>query len=268
MNHYKIGQLTKTMGVSSHLLKHYEKFDLIYPIKDNDTNYRYYNFGQFGRLIQSKKFRNLGFSIKETSDIINLYTNEQLNTSLKTHMTYLQNEIERLQFQKELTTNLYEDSLNCDAYLNQWFIEMMPTRYILKQSDNKTLIEENNSLINQINLIDHVPIIESILYIPKDNLSKETFSYHWCLGLQETSMNQIQLTLDDRFIKIPQHRVFVTYLKVKIPYTCNSLFINLIKETFNPLPFHCCQDLIAILLKSVFEDETPYQYFKILIPID
>ena len=101
MENYKIGQLTKTMGVSPHLLKHYEKFDLIIPTKDHETNYRYYDFGQFGRLIQSKKFRNIGFSIKDTSDLVKGIDNTKLNEMLSKHIDSLQVEIENLKLQQK-----------------------------------------------------------------------------------------------------------------------------------------------------------------------
>ena len=268
MENYKIGQLTKTMGVSPHLLKHYEKFDLIIPTKDHETNYRYYDFGQFGRLIQSKKFRNIGFSIKDTSDLVKGIDNTKLNEMLSKHIDSLQVEIENLKLQQKLAIDLYDSSVECDERLNQWFIEMMPTRYILIQSDNKRLIEEHHSLIGEINLIDHAPITESLLYIPKSNLKTEDFSYHWCLGISQTALDFLQLAVDERFIRIDSCRVFTTYLKVKIPYTENKVLIHAIKEIFTAYPFHCSGDIVAILLKSTCEDEILYQYFKIYIPID
>lgn len=268
MNNYKIGQLTKTMGVSSHLLKHYEKFDLIFPIKDHDTNYRYYNFTQFGRLIQSKTFRNLGFTIKDTSDLINCYENHRLNTILKNHIVCLETEIKNLTLKKQLTEKLYQTSLACDTHLNEWFIETMPARYILQQSNNRTLIEENHSLIENVNLIDHLPITESILYIPKENLESTQFKYHWSLGITLDAFNLLDLPFDQRFIKIESHRAFVTYLKVPTPYTTNSVLINNIKSQFNSFPFKCCGDLLAIHLKSTCEQNQSFHFFKIYIPIE
>lgn len=268
MESYKIGQLTKTMGVSSHLLKHYEKFDLIIPTKDHETNYRYYDFGQFGRLIQSKRFRNIGLSIKDTSDLVKGMDNAQLNETLNKHIQSLQAEIEKLQFQKQLACRLFDTSLNCDEHLNQWFIEMMPSQYILKQSDNKKLIEDNHSLIGDINLIDHAPITESILYIPKENLTSDAFNYHWSLGIHESALEDLNIKLDERFIHMPSLRAFTTYLKVEVPYTENCILIERIKALFNPFPFNCCGDIIAILVKSTCENNEQYQYFKIYIPID
>lgn len=268
MSRYKIGQLTKTMGVSSHLLKHYEKFDLISPRKDQETNYRYYDFGQFGRLIQSKKYRNLGFSIKDTSDMINDVSNETLNTRLNTHVTQLAEDIAKLQFQKQLTEMIYKESQQCDKYLDQWFIEMMPGYYILKQSNNRELIEENHSLLgDDINLIDYVPIVESLLLIPKEYLEVPDFHYHWCLGIQDERLDQLDVTIDERFIFVPSCRAFVTYVKLATPYTENQRLILKIKSLFEPYPFTCCGDLLAIFIKSSTEGHDQYQYLKIYIPI-
>lgn len=268
MSRYKIGQLTKTMGVSPHLLKHYEKFDLIYPRKDQETNYRYYDFGQFGRLIQSKKYRNLGFSIKDTSDMINGANNETLNRHLNTHINQLVENIAKLQLQKQLTEIIYKESQQCDEYLDQWFIEMMPGYHILKQSNNRELIEVNHSLLDdEINLIDYVPIVESLLLIPKENLQAPDFHYHWCLGIQDERLDQLAVTLDERFIFVPSHRAFVTYVKLETPYTENQRLILKIKSLFDPYPFTCCDNLLATLIKSSTEGEDQYQYLKVYIPI-
>ena len=48
MSHYKIGQLTKTMGVSSHLLKHYESLVLFIHTKMKKQIIATMNLGNLG----------------------------------------------------------------------------------------------------------------------------------------------------------------------------------------------------------------------------
>ncbi|HAX74090.1 MAG TPA: MerR family transcriptional regulator [Firmicutes bacterium] len=264
---YKIGQLTKTMGVSSHLLKHYEKFDLLCPCKDEGTNYRYYKFNQLGRLIQCKKYRNVGFTIKETSQILNHYNNDALNQTLKDHLAFLECELEKLAVSKVLTQQLYEDSTRFDRHEGQWFIEMMPATYLLRQSNNLELIEDNHSTINGKNLLDYVPTFQSILYLQKECLQNSLYMYHWCLGLDAKHRELFDSVIDERFIKVEDQRALVLYIKVSVPYINNEQLLEKIKEHYIHLPFECHGDLLAVLLKSTFEDDKQYEYFKIYIPI-
>ena len=89
MAKYKIGQLSKTMGVSTHSIKHYEKFKLVYPCKDDATNYRYYDLSQYARIIDCKKFRNIGVPIKDISLLLNNSSNDDFNNILQHHISDL-----------------------------------------------------------------------------------------------------------------------------------------------------------------------------------
>ena len=159
MAKYKIGQLSKTMGVSTHSIKHYEKFRLVYPHKDDATNYRYYDLSQYARIIDCRKFRNIGVPIKDISLLLNNSNNAEFNDIIKTHISDLDSQIETLIRQRDLAKTLYNRSKSCDKYLNEWFIDIIPSIYFLKQSNNTEIIEENHSFIDGINLIDYVPIV-------------------------------------------------------------------------------------------------------------
>lgn len=115
MAQYKIGQLSKTMGVSTHSIKHYEKFKLVYPCKDDATNYRYYELSQYARLIECKKFRNIGVPIKNISLLLNNSDNDNFSNILNKHILDLSDQINTLVHQKELTESLLNKSNLCTS---------------------------------------------------------------------------------------------------------------------------------------------------------
>ena len=270
MAKYKIGQLSKTMGVSTHSIKHYEKFKLIYPSKDDSTNYRYYDLAQYARIIECKKFRNIGVPIKDISNLLNNSDNDAFNDILDQHILDLTNKINTLMHQKELAESLRNKSNICDKYLNDWFIDIIPPIYLLKQSANKDIIEDSNCIINGVNLIDYIPLVESVLCIKKDSFHSNDLNYNWGLSISEENIKYFDDSLlkNSKFTKLKSRKAFITYIKLQLPYLDNGHFINTINEALKNFHFDVTSDVIAISLKKTAENDSAYEYFKIYVPID
>lgn len=267
MTKYKIGQLSKTMGVSTHLLKHYEKFDLVSPNVDQDTNYRYYDLKQCAKIIESKKYRNMGFSIKETASIVKEYDGEQLNHALSERLEELEVQIEELKRQKLLVEYYAEELAEYEVLLNQWFIEMIPEYYYLPQSKNSELIEEHDCMINQSNMMDYLPVTKSMLYIKKDTASSNKIQYSWGLAMEQLEIRKIGLDLDERYRIMPEARAFVTYLKLKVPYLETGDIIKQVVEQYYLYKYEEPKEFYGVLLKTIHEDGEEMQYIKVIVPI-
>ena len=270
MAKYKIGQLSKTMGVSTHSIKHYEKFRLVHPHKDDTTNYRYYDLSQYARIIECRKFRNIGVPIKDISLLLNDSNNNEFNEILEDYISDLDSQIKTLLHQKKLAETLYNKSKYCDKYLNEWFIDIMPSIYFLKQSNNTDIIEDNHSFIDDINLIDYVPIVESILCINKDSFINNNITYSWGLGFTEENSYLINSTItkNNKFTRIESRKCFITYIKIQLPYIANGSLINTIKNILIKFPIKISSDILAFSIKKSNDNGVVYEYLKICIPIN
>lgn len=264
MSKYKIGQLSKTMGVSTHLLKHYEKFQLVEPMKNSDTNYRYYDLRQCGRIIEAKKFRNLGFSIKDTAGLLNEYTNDQLNTALMTKVDELEEQIKELQKQHELGQELIEDSNRCDCYLNQWFVEDCREVLFYQQSKEEKLLEKTMPDEENENLMIQLPAYKSVVVIHKDSFYQDEIEYQWGIGITK---NKITKQQEEEYRTVVGGRTFITYVKVEVPFMNNNILTNKIKGIYHQFTDKISSDVVAQLVKIVHEEGKEYQYFKVYIPL-
>ena len=93
MKRYKIGEFAREMGVSQDMIKHYEKYGIIKPEIDEQTNYRYFNINQGEKIIES----NLGFTIKESAELIFDKDFAGITEALKGKRDEMEIEIERMQ---------------------------------------------------------------------------------------------------------------------------------------------------------------------------
>ena len=68
MKDYRIGELSKYLGVTPDFIKYYEKEGLITSIPE--TSPKLYPFNQSSKILECIKLKNLGFTAKEMQDYL------------------------------------------------------------------------------------------------------------------------------------------------------------------------------------------------------
>lgn len=111
----QIGQLAKSSGVSTKLIRHYESIGLVPKASRTDSGYRQYSESDIQFLRFIKRGRSLGFSIKEIKKLVGLWRNKsrtsrEVKTLAASHIESLEKKITEM---KELVENLKELSKNC-----------------------------------------------------------------------------------------------------------------------------------------------------------
>lgn len=92
MKTYKIGEISKMLGISSETIRNYEKKGLIRPCKDEYSNYRYFDIIQINHLLNIQRFHKYGYSLQEVGDIMQQTSMANLEMSLENKEAELINE--------------------------------------------------------------------------------------------------------------------------------------------------------------------------------
>jgi Cu(I)-responsive transcriptional regulator len=74
---YNIGRAAELTGVSAKMIRHYEAFGLIPKARRTAGDYRVYAASDLHTLRFIRRARDLGFSIKEISGLLNLWHNKR-----------------------------------------------------------------------------------------------------------------------------------------------------------------------------------------------
>jgi Cu(I)-responsive transcriptional regulator len=102
MQEMNIGQAAEKGGVSAKMIRHYETIGLLNPARRTASGYRVYTESDVHTLRFIKQSRNLGFSMQQISNLLDLWRNQR-RTSRKvkelalTHMEELDDRIRELQ---------------------------------------------------------------------------------------------------------------------------------------------------------------------------
>ena len=71
-----IGEASKASKVSAKMIRYYEQIGLIPPAERTDSGYRAYTTADVHRLHFIRRARDLGFSVAEISDLLNLWNDQ------------------------------------------------------------------------------------------------------------------------------------------------------------------------------------------------
>ena len=66
---YSIGKMASLLGISAEAIRYYESKDIIRPIRDPETGYRYYSTWDFHMLLRARHYQRYGFSLEEVSEL-------------------------------------------------------------------------------------------------------------------------------------------------------------------------------------------------------
>ncbi len=112
-----IGELAKQSGINAKLIRHYESIGLIPKASRTESGYRSYKETDIQFLRFIKRARGLGFSLKETKKLVNLWRNKSRNSKdvkklAQSHITELEQKINEMQ---EMLTNLKNLAKACNG---------------------------------------------------------------------------------------------------------------------------------------------------------
>ena len=94
---YKIGDMAKILGISPDLLRYYEKKGVVSPVKDRNNDYRYYDTRDTNFLVDCLFYKNFGFSIEETSELVRSCSIDEISGRFLENETQLEESIRRQQ---------------------------------------------------------------------------------------------------------------------------------------------------------------------------
>jgi DNA-binding transcriptional MerR regulator len=94
---YKIGDVARILGISTDLLRYYEKKGVVTPTKDKSNDYRYYDAWDINFLMDCLWFKNFGFSIEQIADMVRTVSTGELMDMFEDKETELRETIRRCQ---------------------------------------------------------------------------------------------------------------------------------------------------------------------------
>lgn len=156
-NMYKIGEVAKLMGLTPQAIRYYEKMGIISPIKSHDSGYRYYDVWDIHVLVRARVYREYGFSMSKTVDLISKYNSEDIVSCLSSEEENLQETIiwnlNLLQQLREMQQIIQDSANNID----KCSIALRPAMYFLQTQNGYELLDNRLELYQD--WVEKVPFV-------------------------------------------------------------------------------------------------------------
>lgn len=123
---FKIGDLAEHFGISTDIIRHYDKIGLLRPQVIKDNGYRYYSIDQIFDLEFILNMRALDMPLQDIGEMLDPASSVNIQTRLETQASALKDQISSLQAMLDQTEK-YQALVNPDPdNLNTWYIGTRP----------------------------------------------------------------------------------------------------------------------------------------------
>ena len=199
MRTYRIGKLVKETGVTQDTLKYYEKQGILTSDK-KDSGYRYYSVPECGTVMQIRYLRQLGFTVKEVSDMMKNSSSYEIVNMVEQKIQDTDESIQKLKHTRDALRNYQKQCNSIHKNPNQWLIEDCPDYYFLKHTTAVNFLGEKNMSNYIKNWTYEFIDINMSLYIPFKNIRSENEDdCFWGFSVGESVQTKDIIT--DKFIQ-------------------------------------------------------------------
>ncbi len=190
---YRIGDYARFMGVSTDLLKHYEKLGLLHS-ETADNGYCYYSFQQSAILLECMRLHNYGLSLRKMHSALYESSFDEVRTLLDDKIVSMEKQI---RFQQLVVNEHRRISAWMEMMKDQEsrvVIEESEPLYFLPQSYQRDFIQDERITALLPAWVDAMPLVKSCRLIP-DETSGQLPS--WGLAVTQSDLEALQLPIND-----------------------------------------------------------------------
>lgn len=182
---YSIGTMANLLGISAEAIRYYESKNIIRPIRDPETGYRYYNTWDFHMLLRARHYQNYGFSLEEVADLFRSQDLLDIRDQMKAQEDGIQKEIVRQMNLLKRIRQSQEMLADAQSSIGQYRIGQRPGIYRMNTQKNYTLFKDKKDLDLVSQWTEKEPFVYSCALFYEEDMKKGTGDFEFGLGLNE-----------------------------------------------------------------------------------
>lgn len=272
---YKIGDISKLLGIPAQTLRYYEEQGIVSPHKDEMTGYRYYDAWDLNNLIDSVYYRALDFSINQTQEIINEDDLEGIKQKFMHQEVVLIQKIEKYKKMLEITSKQRQKITHFKDHLKHFQMSRCPgllfCRYRMKNTlqlkNGDTRITELQPEIQE--WMDNIPNVTPTFTVPINSLEGgyETMQYWWGWSMPVDEALQAKMQINEYNEYLPSVKSLYTVFEAYGEGTFAKSFYEDIFSKIDQDRYVISGDPVGRLVTKTHDKFGMHRYFETWIPI-
>ena len=209
---YKIGDMAKILGISPDLLRYYEKKGVVSPVKDKSNDYRYYDTRDTNFLVDCLFYKNFGFSIEETSELVRSCSIDEISGRFLENETQLEESIRRQQLLLRRSQEYRRSIARISDHLGRCSFDRRPAciYYINRHNQEFDTAPDLGRVTRQ--WLKYLPFSRRSFIVPMEALlspdSKEEFQ--WGFSLSQEYAGLLGASAQPPVVALPDARCVYT----------------------------------------------------------
>lgn len=193
-------QVAKLTGVSTSLLRKYEREGLLNPKRKEENHYREYDAENISRILGIRQFRKLGIPLKEIEELL---SGNNLQKNLISLQKYRSELLERIQREKEISYYLSHLIDMLENHDKRVTYRVLPPQFYIEYNLDDAFIADKEKIKLITWMLNENTCTYLAALLPEDILSaqpQEEYLRHWILASPDTSL---LFQEDHRFEHLP-----------------------------------------------------------------
>lgn len=266
---YTIGDFSKILGITVDTLRFYEKRGIVEPTKNKENNYRYFNDLDARKLLMSKWYRSIDFSLNDVTDIVNNPSIGKVTQKIEEIQINLEEKIKMNTLLLNKISEIKKDITDIQSSLYQFEIKKLPGIYRLRQTNKDTLLKDSllEDVINE--WMNSFPYSFRSFRLDKKSFFQEScLNYNWGLAIFEDEMQYVDIKVNDITEYICPHTYLSTFMPIADyeEYLSKSS-IQFIIDYLNENNYTVVGDIIGKLIITEKVNSQYQSYIEVNIPI-
>lgn len=272
MKKYKINEFARVIGVTAKTLRHYEKFHIVTPSVNDENGYRYYTFRDAERVLTSKRFSSMDFSLKRSSELINDTSISKSRSYLDKQAEILEEQARKLHLTSQRIQELSEELRLFETFPNQSILMQMPEYHFIAHVKGSEFVTDAPSLQIVRRMMDAMPFCSKMLLF--DGIPQKNQIGVWGLCIEQKYCSEAGISSKPPIRVIPAGSCIcipccISCEKETSSYALrdNNKMINLIQQELEHISPDSGRDTYVIGGIDSFSGNMREKHFLICIPI-
>ncbi len=263
---YTAKDICKIYNINRETLRYYEKMDLIHPEIDEANRYRYYDDWDINFIGECRKYRSMGFSIKEIEEVLKRDSLHDFITKLEKKQEEIQQQLLFYEQWNKRNAEYVESLKSIKERMGRFELIEAEARYCMpyRQQYEQIMTEETLSVMSS--LMENHTFVDSMLYVPKKDYISETNNFYWGFSIKEKWLDFLKLPTDN-MIYFPKRKYICTTIDAGERWGFHYQLFDHIKEFMDKEGYVLDGDITGVLLTRVHEEEKYCRYLEMYFPI-
>ena len=264
---YKIGDVARILGISTDLLRYYEKKGVVTPTKGKQNDYRYYDAWDINFLIDCLWYKNFGFGIPQIAymvsdcyygDLVSVLEEKQDELIDSIHHQELL--LRRIRQHLEQVARVKDTAGKCDIAQSPevfCFLNRYDTDY-----DNSS---EMQKLAKQ--WLQYMPFLSRYFEMPAGSDGTHAHQYAWGFSLSMEYVEEFSVPLKPPVVHQPSAECIHSVFKSTGKNAFSPEHIDFLYDFASQNGYSISGNARGNLVCSVLENEVNTGYFEVWLPV-